>query len=86
MKYKKIESPKILEIAIYFMIKTIYFRFTMNYNPRSILPYNSKESDIFMVSSTHIYIVQCSLFGAYFRAVKLFSIKICLLIFFYIKH
>lgn len=86
MKYKKIESLKILEIAIYFMIKTICFRFTMNYNPRSILPYNSKESDIFMVSSTHIYIVQHSLFGAYLRAVQLFSIKICLLIFFYIIH
>lgn len=85
MKYKKIESPKILETAIYFMIKTICFRFTMNYNPRSILPYNSKESDIFMVSSTHIYIVQCSLVGAYFRAVQLFIINIFYW-YFYIKH
>lgn len=81
IKSKKIDSPRYFEIPIYFMIKTICFRFTMNYNPKSILPYNSKESDVFTVSSTHISIVQCSLFGnllsAYFRALQPFSLKIC---------
>lgn len=44
------KKKRILKVSLLVVEPHRYIpkKFTMNYNPRSILPYNSKESDIFM--------------------------------------